>query len=86
MPDAAAARVLAATLGDAVRAAQRALAEAGVEDAGREARLLVAAAAGVGTAQIIARPEQQLSIDTQVKLQAMLATPLRARAVVAHFG
>jgi release factor glutamine methyltransferase len=73
MPDAAAARGLAATLGDAVRASQRALAEAGVEDAGREARLLVAAAAGVGTVQIIARPEQQLSIDTQVKLQAMLA-------------
>jgi release factor glutamine methyltransferase len=73
MPDAAAARGLSATLGDAVRAAQRALAEAGVEDAGRDARLLVAAATGVDTVQIIARPEQQLSVDTQAKLQAMLA-------------
>jgi release factor glutamine methyltransferase len=73
MPDASAARGLGVTLGDAVRAAQRALSEAGVEDAGREARLLVAAAAGVDTAQIIARPEQPLSVDTQAKLQAILA-------------
>jgi release factor glutamine methyltransferase len=73
MPDASAARGLGVTLGDAVRAAQRALSATGVEDAGREARLLVAAAAGVDTAQIIARPEQQLSGDTQAKLQAMLA-------------
>jgi release factor glutamine methyltransferase len=73
MPDAPGARGLSVTLGDAVRAAQRALAKAGVEDAGREARLLVVAAAGVDTAQIIAHPEQQLSGDTQAKLQAMLA-------------
>jgi release factor glutamine methyltransferase len=73
MPDAPGARGLSVTLGDAVRAAQRALTKAGVEDAGREARLLVAAAAGVDTAQIIAHPEQQLSGDTQAKLQAMLA-------------
>ena len=67
MPDAPAAQGLG------VRTAQRALAEAGVEDAGREARLLVAAAAGVDTAQIISHPEQQLSGDTQTKLQSMLA-------------
>jgi release factor glutamine methyltransferase len=73
MPDAPGARGLSVTLGDAVRAAQRVLAKAGVEDAGREARLLVAAAAGGDTAQIIAHPEQQLSGDTQAKLQAMLA-------------
>jgi release factor glutamine methyltransferase len=73
MPDAPAARGLGLTLGDTVRAAQRALSEAGVEDAGREARLLVAAAAGVDTAQMIVHPEQQLSVDTQAKLQAMLA-------------
>ena len=73
MPDAPAAQGLGVMLRDAVRTAQRALAEAGVEDAGREARLLVVAAAGVNTAQIIAHPEQQLRVDTQAKLQAMLA-------------
>ncbi len=56
MPDAPAARGLGATLGDGVRAVQQALAAAGVEDAGRDARLLVAAAAGVDTAEIIVAP------------------------------
>jgi release factor glutamine methyltransferase len=73
MPDAPAARGSNVTLGDVVRDAQRALAGSGIEDAGREARLLVAAAAGVDTAQIIAHPEQQLSVDIQAKLRAMLA-------------
>ena len=74
MPDAPAARGgLGATLGDGVRAVQRALAEAGVEDAGRDARLLVAAAAGVGTQEIIVRPERPLSAEQQLRLQAMVA-------------
>ena len=73
MPDAPAARGLGATLGDGVRAVQRALAEAAVEDAGRDARLLVAAAAGVGTQEIIVRPERPLSAEQQLRLQAMVA-------------
>ena len=70
MPDAAAARGLGDTLGDAVRSVQRALTAAGVEDAGRDARLLVAAAAGVDTAAIIARPERRLTADEQARLEA----------------
>ena len=73
MPEASAARGLGETLGDAVRSAQRSLAAAGVEDAGRDARLLVAAAAGVDTADIIARPERALVADAQDRLQAMVA-------------
>ena len=69
MPDAPAARGLGATLGDGVRAVQRALAEAGVEDAGRDARLLVAAAAGVDTPEIIVRPERPLSVEQQSRLR-----------------
>ena len=73
MPDAPAARGVGTTLGDGVRAVQRALAEAGVEDAGRDARLLVAAAAGVDTQEIIIRPERPLAAEQQSRLQAMLA-------------
>ena len=72
MPDAPTARGIGTTLGDSVRAAQRALAEAGVEDAGRDARLLVAAAAGVDTQEIIIRPERPLGPAQQSRLQAML--------------
>jgi release factor glutamine methyltransferase len=72
MPDAPAARGLGATLGDGVRTVQRALAEAGVEDAGRDARLLVAAAAGVDTQEIIVRPERPLAAAQQSRLQSML--------------
>ena len=73
MREASAAHGMGETLGGAVRSAQRALAAAGVEDAGRDARLLVAAAAGVDTADIIARPERALSADAQDRLQAMVA-------------
>jgi release factor glutamine methyltransferase len=73
MPDAAAARGLGETLGGAARAVQRALTAAGVEDGGRDARLLVAAAAGVDTAAIIARPERRLAADEQARLEAMVA-------------
>jgi release factor glutamine methyltransferase len=61
------------TLGEAVLAAQRMLSGAGIEDAGRDARLLAAAAAAVTTADIIAHPERPLSADVQAKLAAMLA-------------
>jgi len=73
MPEASAAPGSGETLGDAVRSAQRSLAAAGVEDAGRDARLLVAAAAGVDTADIIARPERALAADEQDRLQSMVA-------------
>jgi release factor glutamine methyltransferase len=70
MPDAAGAPGQGETLGDALRSVQRALMAAGVEDAGRDARLLVAAAAGVDTAAIIARPERRLTADEQARLEA----------------
>ncbi len=60
------------TLAEAVRAAQQALSAAGVEDAGRDARLFIAAAAGVPTADIIGRPEQTLSAEAQARLGQML--------------
>ncbi|MCZ7596117.1 MAG: peptide chain release factor N(5)-glutamine methyltransferase [Hyphomicrobium sp.] len=72
MPDARRARGLGETLGEAVREVQRVLAQAGVDDPGRDARLLVAAAAGVETSQIIARPEWRLSIEAQARLQDMV--------------
>jgi len=73
MREASAARGVGETLGDAVRSAQKAMAAAGVEDAGRDARLLLAAAAGVDTAGIIARPERILSADEQLRLSSMVA-------------
>jgi release factor glutamine methyltransferase len=60
------------TLAEAARAAQQALNAAGVEDAGRDARLLTAAAAGVSTADIIGRPEQLLSAEAQARLRRMI--------------
>ena len=60
------------TLGGAARAAQQALNAAGVEDAGRDARLLTAAATGVPTAEIIGRPEQHLSAEAQARLRLMI--------------
>ncbi len=61
-----------ATLGEAARAAQRSVAAAGVEDAGRDARLLVAAVAGCSTADIIAHPERLLSDAVRERLASML--------------
>ena len=61
-----------ATLGGAVRAAQVALSAAGVEDAGRDARLLVAAARGSDTAEIIAYPERRLAPAEIDRLAAMV--------------
>ena len=61
------------TLGEAMRTAQRTLAAAGVEDAGRDARLLVAAAAGCTTADIIAYPERVLSANVRTRIADMVA-------------
>jgi len=63
----------AVSLGEAVRIAQRALTAAGVEDPAREARLVVSAASGLPTAEIIVRPEQPLSPAMRERLDAMLA-------------
>lgn len=62
-----------AKLGEAARAAQQTLVACGIDDAGRDARLLVAAAVGGTTADIIAHPERTLSTDAQARLAAMLA-------------
>lgn len=72
MPDAVRVRGLGETLGEAAREVQRVLGQAGVEDPGRDARLLIAAAAGIETSQIIARPELRLSIEAQARLQDMV--------------
>lgn len=58
-----------ATLGGAARAAQQSLAAAGVDGAGRDARLLVAAASGCTTADIIAYPERPLSDAVLARLE-----------------
>jgi release factor glutamine methyltransferase len=71
-PEARDAPGLGQTLGEAVRSSQRVLNAAGVEDAGRDARLLLAAATGLATSEIIARPERPLSAQEQTRLQAML--------------
>jgi release factor glutamine methyltransferase len=72
MRDALQARGLGETLGEAAREVQRVLAQAGVEDPGRDARLLIGASAGLETSEIIARPERRLSIEEQARLQAMV--------------
>lgn len=61
-----------ATLGEAAGFAQRMLRAAGIEDAGRDARLLVAAAAGSTTAEIISHPERPLSDDMRSRIASML--------------
>lgn len=61
-----------ATLGEAAGFAQRTLRAAGIEDAGRDARLLVAAASGSTTAEIISHPERPLSDDVRNRIASML--------------
>jgi len=61
------------SLGEAAQIAQRALAAAGIEDAAREARLVVSAASGLPTGEIIVRPKQPLGHDVRERFEAMLA-------------
>lgn len=61
-----------ATLGEAALAGQRTLAAAGIEDAGRDARLLLAAAAACRTGDIIAHPEWRLADEARVRFAGML--------------
>ncbi|KWT67129.1 Protein-N(5)-glutamine methyltransferase PrmC [Hyphomicrobium sulfonivorans] len=62
----------AITLGDAVRETQRQLKAAGIEEAGREARLIVASVCGLPTSEIIVRPERPLGVDEQQRLAGMV--------------
>lgn len=62
----------AVTLGNAVRETQRQLQAAGIAQAGREARLIVASACALPTSEIIVRPERTLSDDEQRRLAEMV--------------
>jgi release factor glutamine methyltransferase len=58
--------------GDAVRQATRVLQQAGIDSAARDARLLVAAAAGLSTLDLLVEPERQLPGEAAAMLAAML--------------
>jgi len=60
------------TVGEAVRAVTLALRAAGVEDAGRDARLLVAAVTGGDTGDLIREPERALSAGEAQVLAGMM--------------
>ncbi len=74
------------TLGEAVRAAQQTLRAAGVEDAGRDARLLAAAAMGLATQEILVRPERPLATEAQERLNAMIARRIAREPVSRILG
>jgi release factor glutamine methyltransferase len=59
-----------ATLGEWVRSVQRRLGDAGIADAGREARRLVAQVAGVAPEAVIGRPETPLDAACQGAIEA----------------
>jgi len=63
----------AGTLGGALQEAAGRLKAAGIEQARREARLLVALAAGVGAETVIAWPERALPDDAVARLAALVA-------------
>ncbi|MFA5899775.1 MAG: peptide chain release factor N(5)-glutamine methyltransferase [Hyphomicrobium sp.] len=60
------------TLGEAARSAHQALSAAGIDDPGRNGRLLVAAATGCSTGDIIAHPERQLSGGASGRLAELI--------------
>ncbi len=66
----------AETLGDAVAAAARRLAAAGIADARREARHLAAAAVGRPAASVFAHPEWPISAADRQQLQRLTARRL----------
>jgi release factor glutamine methyltransferase len=86
MPDAARARGLGETLGEAAREVQRVLAKAGVEDPGRDARLLIATAAEIETLDIIARPSVRLSIEAQSRLHDLVLRRIEREPVSRILG
>lgn len=63
----------ALTLGEAARLAQQTLGAAGIDEPGRNGRLLVAAAAGCSTGDIIAHPERPLGDEVRSRLSELLA-------------
>ncbi len=60
------------TLGEAVAAAAVDLASCGIADSRREARLLVALAAGIEAAAVLSYPERALELPAEVRLQDMV--------------
>lgn len=59
--------------GEVIRRATRLLAAAGIENAQRDARLLVAAATGLDAAELLAHPEAPIMAEAGRRLEAMLA-------------
>jgi release factor glutamine methyltransferase len=72
-----------ATAGDAVRMAMHTLRQAGIEEAARDARLLVVAATGCSPLDLLAEPQRRLSGKARASLAAMLARR-RAREPVSR--
>ena len=60
------------SLSAAIEAGARRLAASGIDDARREARLLLAEATGLNSAAIIAHPERVLTDDRAARLEALL--------------
>lgn len=60
------------TLGAVTRACQQALAAAGVDTPALDARLLVAAATGLGAADFLARPDRCVSVTERRRLAAFI--------------
>lgn len=63
----------ARTLGEAVAAAAGRLAGAGIEDARRDARLLICRLLGAGPELLLARPERALSPEEAARIEAAVA-------------
>jgi release factor glutamine methyltransferase len=73
-------------LGSAVARVQRALAEAAIDDAGREARLLLSIGVGVTSADMIARPERPLTSGETDRLATLLARRLAREPISRMLG
>jgi len=74
------------TVEAAVRAATARLSAAGIEGSGRDARLLVAAALGVGQAELILRPDRALSGADRQRLEAFTVRRCRHEPVSRILG
>ena len=79
--EAAVERAPGATLGEWVRSVQRRLGDAGIADAGREARRLVAQVAGVAPEAVIGRPEMPLDAVCQAAIEAAVAKRIEGMPV-----
>jgi len=63
----------AMTIGELLGGAAKRLTDAGVEDARRDARILLAAALGIDTGALLARDDQAASPETMQRFDAMIA-------------